>query len=213
MFVKFCGFTRPEDIEAAASLGISAAGFIFYKKSPRCVSREKARVLCRMLRGKGMMRVGVFVGASIFEIVEICSTTDLDALQLYDSLLAEELRGMRPIIAAYRVGIEADLGRIKTPSGDDMILLDSAGARGYGGTGERFDWSLLGKIPHAGRTIIAGGIQAQNLPELLSKIQPFGIDISSGIEDSPGIKSAEKMRDIMEMVRSIDKVKTLQSKK
>ncbi|TAL34466.1 MAG: phosphoribosylanthranilate isomerase [Spirochaetes bacterium] len=210
MFVKCCGFTRVEDIAAAAELGISAAGLIFDPRSPRFVSPAQARELSGAIAGSGVLTVGVFVGGTPQQIVETCEYARINCIQLYDGETARALSGFRPLIRAYRIrGVES-LSSVSAPGDDGMVLLDAYSASAHGGTGTSFDWETLKGFVHIKRTIVAGGVSAATLPRLLSLVSPLGIDVSSGIEDAPGIKSHGKMKTLLRIVQEAhhDRIRT-----
>lgn len=193
MFVKFCGFTRAEDIEAAALLPLSAIGYIFYDKSERYIKPEKAAEFADILKGTGILKTGVFVKSSIDEIKKISDIAELDMVQVYDTETAAGLKGFIPVIEAFRIKNEEHMpGKCS----GDFILLDSFSTMEYGGTGKAFSHDILKGYPLLSRTIAAGGINSNNIKKLIKEITPFGVDISSGIEISKGIKSSEKMRKI-----------------
>jgi phosphoribosylanthranilate isomerase len=201
MFVKYCGFTRIHDIMVAASLGVSAAGFVFDPRSPRFVNAEHARALSDAIAGSGLATVGVFVGSTPQQVVETCELANISHIQVYDEETHRCLHGFRPIIRAYRVRGADDLQRIAPPENDDLILLDAFSPRAHGGTGRSFDWGMLPGFPFLDSTIVAGGVSADTLPMLLSIARPRGIDVSSGVEDAPGIKSHLKMASFFTQVQ------------
>ncbi len=193
MFVKYCGFTRIEDVQFAAGLPLSAAGFIFHRPSKRCISPEKAAELGSVLKKRGIKTVGVFVRQTAQEIREMSEKAELDMLQLYDHCVAQQLTSFLPILYAYRVREESSPDEIIVPPAPHFLLLDAFHPAEYGGTGERFDWKFLEHFASLERTIIAGGINHSNVKDLLSYCYPYGIDVSSGIEKEPGVKDHQKM--------------------
>ncbi len=201
MFVKYCGFTRIQDITAAASMGVSAAGFVFDPRSPRCVDAGRARTLTDAIAGSAIATVGVFVGSTPQQVIEICECANISHIQVYDDEMHRCLHGFRPIIRAYRVRGADDVMRIAPPEKDDLILLDAFSPLAHGGTGRPFDWGMLAGFPFLDSTIVAGGISPDTLPLLLSVARPHGIDVSSGIEDAPGIKSSMKMASLIKQVQ------------
>jgi phosphoribosylanthranilate isomerase len=203
MFVKFCGLRCKQDIITAIEIGVSAVGFIFYKKSKRYVSPDKASHLSHMVSGSPIAKVGVFVDASVEEIKEISSVAGLDYIQIYDHELIPSLRGFLPMLIAYRIRNAEDIERVIPPEGGDLILLDSYHPVQYGGTGTPFKWEYLKGFPYLNRTVAAGGIDRHSLPELLRIITPFGIDVSSGIELEPGIKSDSKMKSLISTLKEV----------
>jgi phosphoribosylanthranilate isomerase len=203
MFVKFCGLRYKQDIITAIEIGVSAVGFIFYKKSKRYISPDKASHLSHILSGSPIAKVGVFVDASAEEIKGISTTAGLDYIQIYDHELIPSLRGFLPLLIAYRIRDAEDLDRVAPPAGGDLILLDSYHPVQYGGTGTPFKWEYLKEFPCLNRTVVAGGIDQHSLPELLRTITPYGIDVSSGIEFEPGIKSDSKMKSLITTLKEV----------
>jgi len=197
MFVKFCGFTRERDVEAAADLGVSAVGFIFHPGSKRCVTPERAAALGKMLDGSGIERVGVFVDTETDDIRRAAEVAGLDRLQVYSGNHRDELRGFRKIIFARRIRGRDDLDVTGAPAGDELFLLDAYSDDAFGGTGVAFNWEHLAGFPHIGKTIVAGGINENNVVYLARNVRPCGVDVSSGIEEAPGVKSKEKMLSFM----------------
>ncbi|HSV97756.1 MAG TPA: phosphoribosylanthranilate isomerase [Spirochaetota bacterium] len=203
MFVKLCGFTREEDLAAAAEFPVSAAGFVFHPASPRFVSAQRAGVLARVLDGTGILRVGVFTGTDADGIARLAESARLDFAQVYDRATAEKLRERIRIIDAHRLRDAADLASVRAPVDDDLLLLDRYDELSGGGTGKSFDWGALCGFMHVKKTIIAGGINAANVERLFTAARPFGIDVSSGIEDAPGIKSKEKIRQLFDALSEV----------
>jgi phosphoribosylanthranilate isomerase len=197
MFVKYCGFTREKDLEFAISCNIDAVGFIFYKKSKRYISPERALQLIKNTNSKNVLKVGIFFDSTANEILEVSKIAGLDRLQIYDPKLFNELNKSYPIIRAYQIKSEQDLKKIENPQKNDLLLLDSFHDIEKGGTGHTFDWRFLKQFPYLSKTLIAGGINSSNIKNLLDSFQPYGIDVSSGIEISPGIKSETKMNELI----------------
>jgi phosphoribosylanthranilate isomerase len=175
MMVKVCGITRREDALAAAEYGASAIGFIFYSKSPRYVSPEKARELAD---GVAAMKVGVFVDESPASIESVMRAANLDVAQIYGGGVPEGTR----VWKAQRVASVP----IVSQSNCEAVLLDGQA------NGVSFDWRVARGI--AERVIIAGGLDASNVAEAIRVAEPWGVDASSKLEISPGIKDREKMR-------------------
>lgn len=186
MMVKVCGITRREDALAAADAGASAIGFIFYQKSPRYVTPEKAREL-----GEGIeaWKVGVFVDESPAFIEGVMQAASLDVAQIY----GESVPGAVRVWRAFRMqpGYSAfDAG------GAEAVFFDGQK------NGERFDWfDVRNYYP---RVIIAGGLDASNVAEAIRICHPWGVDASSGLEISPGIKDHEKVRQFVKAAREAE---------
>jgi phosphoribosylanthranilate isomerase len=179
MMVKVCGITRREDAIAAAEAGASALGFIFYPKSPRYVTPEKAR---RLGDGLDLAKVGVFVDESSAFIDEVMLDAKLDVAQVYGKAVVP--KNGRLWLA---VRVESGLGAFAGPA-REAVLLDGAA------NGISFDWQLAKSLGEHEKLIIAGGLNSSNVAHAIRVAQPWGVDASSSLESSPGIKDHEKMR-------------------
>lgn len=195
--IKLCGLSRPEDIAAANEVNPDYIGFVFAPKSKRYVSPTQAAQLKQQLAA-GIQAVGVFVKEDPETVVHLLEDGVIDVAQLHGSESEAYIRTLRqhthkPIMQAFRVDTPADLEKAQASSAD-YILLDS----GDGGTGERFDWSLL-----AGATrpyFLAGGLDPENVGGAVEKLKPYAVDVSSGIE-TDGKKDPEKMKNFVRAVR------------
>jgi len=190
------------DAERAVELGADAIGFIF-AKSPRRISPEKAKEITRRI-SPFVKTVGVFVNeasSTIREIVHICG---LDLIQLHGNETVSDCAELGPgVIKAFRVTGEETLSRITPYRGHvRAILLDSYQKGLDGGTGKTFDWHLACRAKTCGiAMVLSGGLNPENVQEALNKVNPSAIDISSGVEERPGIKDHELIRLFMEKVR------------
>ena len=200
MKIKLCGLTRPCDIEAVNELQPDYIGFVFAKKSRRYVSPEKAEELKAML-APGIQAVGVFVNEEPEQIVSLLEAGTIDVAQLHGQEDETEIRRLReltdhPLIQAFRIDTEQDVERANASTAD-YVLLDS----GAGGTGTVFDWNLLQAIRRP--YFLAGGLDTENLGTVKAKLNPYGIDVSSGIE-TDGYKDKEKMTAFVAAARKED---------
>lgn len=200
MKIKLCGLTRPCDIEAVNELQPDYIGFVFAKKSRRYVSPEKAEELKAML-APGIQAVGVFVNEEPEQIVSLLEAGTIDVAQLHGQEGEREIRRLReltdhPLIQAFRIDTEQDVERANASTAD-YVLLDS----GAGGTGTVFDWDLLQAIRRP--YFLAGGLDTENLGTVKAKLNPYGIDVSSGIE-TDGYKDKEKMTAFVAAARKED---------
>lgn len=202
-FIKYCGFTREEDIRFAMNLPIQAIGYIFHKPSKRYITPEKAKGFSKMLQESAIEKIGIFVDTPAEEIRRTIEIAQLDRIQLYKPLLMDTLFGEIPILKAYQIREAKELEKIEEPQGEDLLLLDSFHPEQKGGTGHTFDWTILKEFRHLPKTIIAGGIREENIETLLSEFQPMGIDLSSGIEIAPGIKSPQKMKTFIQKIKEV----------
>ena len=191
--VKICGITRIEDALAAAAAGADAIGLVFYAKSPRAVDIEQARAILAALP-PFVTSVGLFVDAERSELERILASVPLDLLQFHGDESVQQCEAFgRPYIKALRVkagdDIAAQVARYPSAQG---ILLDAYVEGVPGGTGEAFDWSL---IPQAlsKPLILAGGLRPDNVAEAVSRVRPYAVDVSGGVEASKGVKDVEKV--------------------
>lgn len=199
---KICGITRVDDALTAAKAGADAIGLVFYAKSPRAVDVRQAREIVAALP-PFVTTVGLFVNASRCEINEILDAVPLDMLQFHGDETPAQCEGFhRPWFKALRVGngedIEAQVARFANASG---ILLDTFVAGVPGGTGERFDWSLI-PAALAKPLILAGGLTAENVQQAIAQVRPYAVDVSGGVEASKGVKDASKVMAFVGRVRS-----------
>ncbi len=191
--VKICGITRLQDMHAACDAGADALGFVFYEKSPRHLAIETAAELMRALP-PFVQSVGLFVNADPAYIESVLKMAPLDLLQFHgDETPAECARYGRPWLKAVRVNRDTDL--LKCAADFEAargLLLDAYVPGVPGGTGERFDWSLI--PPNLSRPVIlSGGLTPDNVAEAVQQVRPWAVDVSSGVEASKGIKDAYKV--------------------
>lgn len=198
--VKVCGTTRLEDALQAVECGADAIGFIFYRKSPRYVTAKTAKDICSKLP-PFVNRVGVFVNETVETVNRIADRCGLDAVQLHGDESPAFCRKIRHrVIKAVRV---KDAGSLKGLSRYpvDGFLLDTYKEDQRGGTGEVFDWDLARRAKKHGPIIIAGGLNPGNVKAAIQKAQPYGVDVSSGVEQSPGKKDPKKIKAFLKAVR------------
>jgi len=198
---KICGITRIEDALAAAEAGADAIGFVFYAKSPRAVDVRQARAIIAELP-PFVTTVGLFVNASRCELNEILEVVPLDLLQFHGDETPADCEGYhRPWIKALRVRPGDDLdAACQLYSGARGILLDTYVAGVPGGTGEAFDWSLV-PARLSKPIILAGGLSADNVGQAIAQVRPYAVDVSGGVEQAKGIKSAAKIEAFMQAVK------------
>jgi len=199
--IKVCGITRLEDALIASRLGVDAVGFVFYPKSPRYISPDKAATIIRQLP-PFVSAVGLFVNPTREYIAEVLQKVPLGVIQLHGDESPEFCQAQhRRVIKAIAVSSKEDLK--KASKFNCPLLLDAKAPQGvYGGTGTSFDWSLLEGFGHPHPLILAGGLNASNIEEALSVRQWFAVDVSSGVEVSPGIKDDTKLCDFVSRVNS-----------
>lgn len=202
--VKICGMTRVEDALKAVELGADAVGFIFYKKSPRAVTIKQARVIIKELP-PFVHRVGVFVNESIERVNELKEKLGLDLVQLHGDETPAYCRKVNSrVLKAIRISDSSSLKEL-SKFNVDGFLLDTFHPGIYGGTGKVFDWKLAKQAGKFGRIIVAGGLNQDNVAEAISNARPYGVDVCSGVEKTPGVKDIKKMRAFLSAVQSVNK--------
>lgn len=209
--IKICGFTRAQDIQAAIDLGVDALGFVFYPPSKRYLSPAQASQLCANIPAF-VSTVALFVNASQKEIQEVIDTMHPSLLQFHGDESPEECQSYGlPYLRAFRVGapdldtpakVATTCAKFHQAAG---WLFDSY-TPAYGGSGQTFDYSLLSELPHLNESlrplVISGGLKQASVSECISTLHPWAVDVSSGVEEAPGIKSVEKMRAFVEQVNA-----------
>jgi phosphoribosylanthranilate isomerase len=201
--VKVCGITRPEDAELAVELGAWAIGFILWPGSKRAVDPAVAAGIAAMLRRR-VEPVGVFVNASLGEIAHAADNIGLTHVQLHGdegpAFCSEVARRTgAKVIKAVRVASAADFldaERFHT----DYHLLDTARRGAYGGTGETWDWALATRRKRKTPVILSGGLTPENVAAGIAAVDPFAVDVASGVEASPGVKDPDKLAAFMAAV-------------
>ena len=210
MQVKFCGFTQPSDIKMAAQLGVDAVGLVFYPPSPRAVTIEQAQLLTASLPAF-ISIVALVVNMPRAELIELANHVPFDIIQFHGDETPEQCQQLASAVnkrwmKALRINAEQDTVESVhacidsfAAAGASSILLDAYHQHKYGGTGVRFDWSL---IPHHSSLpiILAGGLDADNVAATLD-LPIYGVDVSGGIEIDKGKKDADKMRAFMKAVK------------
>lgn len=194
--IKLCGLSRPCDIEAANQLKPEYIGFVFARKSSRFVSPKQAARLKKML-SPDIQAVGVFVNEKVEIVADLLESGIIDMAQLHGNESESYIRKLRemarkPVIRAFRVASGRDAEEAEK-SGADYVLLDSGM-----GTGNVFDWKFTEAVKRP--YFLAGGLNVENVAEAISKLRPFAVDVSSGIE-TDGVKDQKKMADFVAACR------------
>jgi len=193
--IKVCGITRLEDALLADRLGADMLGFVFYKNSPRYMTIEKTKKIISKLPPT-IDKVGVFIEPTVGLVLKTVKALDLDYAQIHGekntSLIAKLKQQRIKVIESFHVTKAADYKRV-AKSKVDIVQFDNRTKGPAGGTGKRFDWSIKPprKIPNL---MLAGGINSENVAEGVRIFKPLIIDVNSGVETSPGIKSEAKLK-------------------
>lgn len=198
MFVKICGITNEDDALFAVAMGADAVGFVF-APSPRQIAPQKVYDITRRLPPE-ILTVGVFRDELPSRVIDTVNRAGLKAAQLHGhespAMVAEVAEQIRWVIKAVVAGT-TDARRTKE-FGTDLILVDAPSP----GSGNLFDWSLLGEIAEGPRLILAGGLDPDNVATAVRKVLPWGVDVSTGVEKSPGRKDPMKVKAFIERARA-----------
>jgi phosphoribosylanthranilate isomerase len=214
--IKICGITREQDLRAAVDAGADAVGFVFYPKSPRYIAPEQFAQLAPALP-PFVSGVGLFVNATVGQVHQAVDAGPIALLQFHGDETVDECAAIaaavkRPFVRAFRVKPDtsaADLleseAQYRAASPWFSGLLLDTWVDAYGGAGKVFDWSLIPK-ELAPRVVLSGGLSVQNVTSAVMRVRPFAVDISSGVEESRGIKDARKIAAFVDAVRAADAI-------
>lgn len=209
MRVKICGITREGDAHAAVACGATHLGFIFHRASPRYIAPEQARDIVRGLPSN-IEPVGVFVDLAPDEVHRIVDLVGLSIAQLHGDESPTQCRSSSPrvwkALRASAAGSEernALLTACAAFGECEAMLVDAKADGAHGGTGKVSDWALAATLARTRPVVLAGGLNAANVVDAIATVRPWAIDVSSGVEDSPGLKSEEKMRAFFTALRSM----------
>ena len=198
-WVKICGITRPEDAVAAADLGAVAIGLVFWPESPRCVDRARAREIVAALP-PFIAAVGVFVN-QVDEAVDIARDVGLSAVQFHGDESPSSYRGFPvQVIKAITVRDASALEEAGVVPDEATVLLDAHDRVKRGGTGRVIDWEIAAMVARTRRTILSGGLTPANVAEAIGVVRPYAVDVSSGVESSPGVKDRTKLRALFDAI-------------
>jgi phosphoribosylanthranilate isomerase len=202
--IKICGITRVEDVRAAAASGADAIGLVLYEQSSRHVTMQQAVQLAASIP-PFVTLVGLFVNPSEEKVREVLQRVPLDVLQFHGEEAPEFcMRFGRPYLKAVRVKDGVDLVQCAAQyKGAQGLLLDAFVEGAHGGTGESFDWAL---VPHhlPLPVVLSGGLQAGNVASAITRVRPYAVDVSSGVEAAKGIKDAVKIAAFINEVKNVD---------
>lgn len=199
--VKICGITSMTDARTAVELGADALGFVF-APSPRQISPNRARDIIRRLP-PFVTPVGVFVDEAIGRVLDVATYTGLKAVQLHGSETpgyVRDVMGQFWAIKAIRVRTRRDLTRLGKYEAH-AFLLDSYVRGRLGGTGKTFPWGLAREARQLGTIILAGGLSPENVSAAIRAVRPYGVDVSSGVESSPGKKDRRMVREFIQAAK------------
>jgi phosphoribosylanthranilate isomerase len=196
VIIKVCGITTDLDAAIAVAAGATALGFNFYPQSPRYVSVDQAREIAQGLP-PGVLKVGVFVNASLEELTRVRSAVPLDVLQLHGALPDPS-----PKFRLWRsVAVDKHFNISDLTDSYEAYLLDSP-TKAFGGSGRTFNWSLTGNPGGTVRLIVAGGLDESNVVAAIEAVRPWGVDACSRLESQPGRKDPVKVKAFVEAARA-----------
>lgn len=200
--VKVCGVRRVEDALLAAELGASAVGFVFWPGSPRFIDPYRARTIAAALP-PCVAPIGVFVDQPPEYVAGVAALVNLSAVQLHGrEQIADYERCSHRMIKAIPVGADFDVMSVANLPERITVLLDAHDPERRGGTGRVIDWGAAAAVARSRRTILSGGLTAGNVQDALDAVRPYGIDVSSGVEASPGVKDPAKLRAFFEAINA-----------
>ena len=201
--VKICGITSVADAQTAAEAGADMIGLMFYEGSPRHITLPQAVEISRSLP-PFVQRVGVFVNPEPAQVMEAITACGLNLLQFHGDEPSEFCTQFGLMsVKALRVRDAASIAALEQYQ-TEAFLLDAYSKAGLGGTGERFNWDLAVEAQKFGKPIfLAGGLTPENVADAVRQVRPFAVDVSSGVESSPGKKDAAKVKAFIEAVRAV----------
>jgi phosphoribosylanthranilate isomerase len=214
LLVKICGLSTPETLDAALSAGADMVGFVFFPPSPRHLGLETARELGRQAKGRAA-KVALTVDADDATLENIVDILQPDLLQLHGKETTARVRDIKakfalPVMKVIAVETSADLVALPGYAGvADRILFDARAPKGAtrpGGLGAVFDWNVLAKLELKLPYLVSGGLTADNLAEAVRVTRAGGVDVSSGVERSPGIKDPEMIRRFIRAARATEEL-------
>ncbi|RMF91975.1 MAG: phosphoribosylanthranilate isomerase [Candidatus Schekmanbacteria bacterium] len=194
MKIKICGITNKEDALYCAEKGVDALGFIFYEKSKRSISPQRAYEIIASLP-PFVNAVGVFVNESIEKVKEIARYCNLDYLQFHGNESPRYLEAFEEfkVIKVIRVKDEGSIKVMENYSNVSVFLVDTYDENLLGGTGKTFNWDLALKAKEYGKIILSGGLNPDNVADAINSVNPYAVDVASGVESIPGKKDFDKV--------------------
>lgn len=202
LFVKICGITNLEDAQHAVLCKADAVGFIFYEGSPRFIQPWRAAEIAARLP-EFVSKVGVFVNADPKMIREVCEEVKLSAVQLTGNEGADDLVGYETsVIKVFHIKPDFEVEVMRNYI-VDAFLLDTHADKTFGGTGRTFDWNIALRAKEFGKIILSGGLNPDNIADAVKFVQPYGVDVSSGVEQEVGKKDPVKVRDFVARAKGV----------
>lgn len=206
--IKICGITNLEDARFAAGALVDYLGFIFYEPSPRYIEPGEAGAIINWLEGPE--KVGVFVNQPLDDVNQIAKQTGLDYVQLHGDESVEYCELVeKPIIKVIHIEEETVDYLLKHQIEQyaevaDFLLFDTKIDGLWGGTGKSFDWSMINDLDIDIPFFLSGGLKVENIKEAIETVQPYAIDVSSSLEQKPGLKDFAKIEAFMDEIRTLE---------
>ncbi|GIW54942.1 MAG: N-(5'-phosphoribosyl)anthranilate isomerase [Nitrospiraceae bacterium] len=204
--IKICGITNATDARAAVEAGADALGFVFHRKSPRWVDAKVVKAIVSELP-PFVLPVGVFVDEDAKVVRDLMDECGLALAQLHGDESASYCERLgRPVLKAIRLRDRGSFLALAEFQGRAQVrgfVVDAFSEEAYGGTGQTADWNLAAEAAKAARILLAGGLTPANVGEAIERVRPYGVDVSSGVEASPGKKDPEKIRAFVRAVRGM----------
>lgn len=192
--IKICGVTTASDARACAELGASAIGVNFVPSSPRRVTIERAREIARALQSSKVLVVGVVADMDVDAMRALVRDAELGCLQLHGDEKPETLTPLLPhAYKAVRIATKDDVAHARS-FGGEYLLADAKVTGALGGTGETFDWSLVKDLARERKLTLAGGLRPDNVAQAVAEVDPWCVDVASGVERAPGLKDLDAVR-------------------
>lgn len=214
--VKICGITNIDDAYAAAGSGADLIGFIFYPPSPRYVEPDLASEIVRTVRSfsPGLRFVGVFVNQPTDRVADVARRCSLDLVQfsgdespgMLEGFSGRAFKSLRPRDPDHARSLLTSYSSEQNQGAPDFIV-DAFNPHLFGGTGERTDWHIARDIASRHRILLAGGLSPENVAEAVALVRPWGVDVSSGVERTPGLKDHSKVKRFIENAKALEGVK------
>lgn len=205
--VKICGLTTLEDARFVSGALADYLGFIFYPDSPRYVEPAKAGAIINWLEGP--QKVGVFVNQPLDDVNSIAKTTGIDLVQLHGNESPEYCELVeKPVIKVFHITDDKTASDLMDEIASymnavDYFLFDTKADGLWGGTGKTFDWNVLKDITDEKPYFLSGGLMSDNVNKAIEAVRPYAVDLSSGLEDSPGLKDFDKIEQFFDIMRDI----------
>jgi phosphoribosylanthranilate isomerase len=203
MQVKICGITNLPDAQFCVQQGVWGLGFNFYAQSPRYINPEQAKVIIDGLP-TNIKKIGVFVGETLLNIRHIQQQVGLDYIQIYQDFTELTALEKTQTIRAVQLSALTDIEQIKNVNSYYALLLDAPKTNDglYGGTGRVVDWQLAHQLAQQYRVFLAGGLTPHNVAQAVQAVQPFGLDVASGVEATPQQKDHTKIINFIKAIES-----------